>query len=277
MWHKRIANASTDGVQFMKDLRAIIADAGYGEKSFEYHWRFYDIELFFTLYAEFMTPMLLSFAAVLIVILIITSDLVATLVVTLCVIMTDIFVAGIIFYWNMTLNPIVLLQVVLGIGCSVDYSSHIAYAYLIEDVPEHLQKKINTKSAIRRYKAEKALSKMGSSVFHGGFSTWVSLSVLAPSRTYIFLAFYRMWFSIILFGMANGFLLLPVLLSLIGTVNTDMDHEKIRQEGILPDDYDLRSASSDNRSISLSESKSESSSESERANSARNENPKQDA
>ena len=136
--YKRIANASIEGVQFMKDIRAIVADAGYGEKSFEYDWRFYDIELFFTLFAEFLTPMLLSFAAVLIVILIITSDLVATLVVTLCVIMTDIFVAGIIYYWNMTLNPIVLLQIILGIGCSVDYSSHIAYAYLIEDVPEHL-------------------------------------------------------------------------------------------------------------------------------------------
>ena len=67
------------------------------------------MELFFTLYAEFVTPMFLSFAAVLVVILIITSDIVATFVVTLCVAMTDIFVAGIIFYWNLTLNPIVLL------------------------------------------------------------------------------------------------------------------------------------------------------------------------
>ena len=72
---------------------------------------------------------------------------------------------------------------------------------------------------------------MGSSVFHGGFSTWVSLSVLAPSKTYIFVVFYKMWFSIILFGMANGFLLLPVVLSFIGTVNTPMDHDKIRAEG----------------------------------------------
>ena len=66
--------------------------------------------------------------------------------------------------------------------------------------------------------AEKALSKMGSSVFHGGFSTFVSLSVLAPSKTYIFIVFYKMWFGIILFGMANGFLLLPVILSYFGTI-----------------------------------------------------------
>ena len=80
---------------------------------------------------------------------------------------------------------------------------------------------------------------MGSSVFHGGFSTFVSLSVLAPTKTYIFQVFYKMWFGIILFGMANGFLLLPVILSFVGTVNTVMDHSKIEEEGRLPTDHDL--------------------------------------
>ena len=93
--------------------------------------------------------MVLSFFAVLTVILVITSDITATLVVALCVIMTDLFLAGNIFYWNLTLNPIVILQVVLGIGCSVDYSAHIAYAYLVEEPPSTLM----TKSEIRKYKA----------------------------------------------------------------------------------------------------------------------------
>ena len=130
--------------------------------------------------------MILSFAAVLLVILVITSDLIATLVVAICVLMTDLFVAGLIFYWNLALNPIVMLQIILGIGCSVDYSAHIAYAYLVEEIPDEMKKHIKTDSQIRKYKAEKALSKMGSSVFHGGFSTFVSLSVLAPTKTYIF-------------------------------------------------------------------------------------------
>ena len=88
----------------------------------------------------------LSFVAVLFVILVITSDITATGVVATCVIMTDLFVAGLIFYWNLALNPIVLLQVILGIGCSVDYSAHIAYAYLVEDIPDELKKHIKTNS-----------------------------------------------------------------------------------------------------------------------------------
>ena len=71
---------------------------------------------------------------------------------------------------------------------------------------------------------------MGSSVFHGGFSTFVSLSVLAPSKTYVMKVFYRMWFGIILFGMANGFLLLPVLLSYFGPTKTSVDHSIFEQE-----------------------------------------------
>jgi len=57
---------------------------------------------------------------------------------------------------------------------------------------------------------------MGSSVFHGGFSTFLAIVTLAPSKTYIFLVFFRLWFGIILFGMSNGFMLLPVILSFIG-------------------------------------------------------------
>ena len=46
-----------------------------------------------------------------------------------------------------------------------------------------------------------------------------------------------MWFGIILFGMANGFLLLPVILSFVGTLQTVVE----KSEGELASDHDLRS------------------------------------
>ena len=81
---------------------------------------------------------------------------------------------------------------------------------------------------------------MGSSVFHGGFSTFLAISVLSPSRTYLFMVFYRLWFGIILFGMSNGFLFLPVVLSMVGPTNTaeldDDEHsEKEDEEPVKPD------------------------------------------
>lgn len=62
---------------------------------------------------------------------------------------------------------------------------------------------------------------MGSSVFHGAFSTFLAIVVLSPSKSYIFKNFFKMWFGIILFGVANGFILLPVLLSVCGPLNTE--------------------------------------------------------
>ena len=74
---------------------------------------------------------------------------------------------------------------------------------------------------------------MGSSVFHGGFSTFVAISVLAPAKTYIFVIFYRMWFGMILFGMANGFLLLPVILSFIGPTQVFIDPTEEKGEELV--------------------------------------------
>ena len=95
---------------------------------------------------------------------------------------------------------------------------------------------------------------MGSSVFHGGFSTFVALSVLAPSKTYIFVAFYRLWFGIILFGMANGFFLLPVILSFVGPTETVIDPTLFEKEGDKDTDYDIRSSSDANLECKSSDS-----------------------
>ena len=77
----------------------------------------------------------------LVIILLITSNITATFVVALSVAMTDLFLFGLLFYWGLTLNPMVILNIVISIGTSVDYSAHIAYAYLVESVPpgkEHI-------------------------------------------------------------------------------------------------------------------------------------------
>lgn len=77
------------------------------------------------------------------------------------------------------------------------------------------------------YKARVALSQMGSSVVHGGLSTFLAIIVLGGARSYIFKVFFRMWFGIIVFGLGNGFILLPVILSLIGpTSGTDLQMKK---------------------------------------------------
>ena len=92
---------------------------------------------------------------------------------------TDFFLVGVMYYWGLTLNGIVMLNVILAVGTSVDYCTHIAYAYTVTPVPddgEHV-----TKIKKREYKTKMALQTMGSSVFHGGFSTFIAIVVVSPS------------------------------------------------------------------------------------------------
>ena len=89
-----------------------------------------------TFFEEFSISLAISISAVLLVILVFTSDFTVTILVAICVIMTDLFLVGLLFFWGLTLNPVVSLQIILAIGTSVDYTAHIAYAYLLEPIPE---------------------------------------------------------------------------------------------------------------------------------------------
>lgn len=75
-----------------------------------------------------------------------------------------------------------------------------------------------------------ALASMGSSVFHGAASTFLAILPLAAAKSYIFTVFFRMWFGIIVFGVANGFILLPVLLSFIGPLKQNENYEAIKTD-----------------------------------------------
>ena len=151
-----------------------------------------------------------------IVILFITADFTVTILVAFAVFLVDVYILALVFYWNLTFNSIVVVQVVVAIGLAVDYSAHIGHTYLSVHPPN--TPKYRTDAAKRMYKSQKALSQMGSSIFHGAFSTFLAVAVLGSSASYIFVVFYKMWVGIIVFASSNGFLLLPVVLSYVGPV-----------------------------------------------------------
>lgn len=170
----------------------------------------------------------LSVLAVIVVVFVITADPMITVLVFLCVAMTDLFLFGHIHYMELTFNPLTSLNVIISMGISVDYSCHIAYAYLLEPIPK--DGSCDTNKKIRHHKTKAALKKMGPSVFHGGFSTFVAIFALVVNKTYVGKVIFRLWFGMIFFGLANGFLLLPVLLSLIGPTH-EVEEPSKAEEG----------------------------------------------
>ena len=207
---------------YLTDLRFITDTFGVPD-TFDFSGRHFDFETYFTLEKDFVLCITLSLLAVLIVVMLVTADVMTTVLVTLMVSITDFLLIGSIHYLGLTFNGIVVLNVILAVGTSVDYSTHIAYGYLTQDVPKSIQAKTNRE--IRAYRAKMAMRSMGPSVFHGAFSLLAAILLTAPSRTYIFIVFFRLWASILLYGMANGLVLLPVIISFIGPVDLISDKE----------------------------------------------------
>merc|ERR1711916_307923 len=93
----------------------------------------------------------------------------------------------------------------LAVGLSIDYSAHIAHAFL------HVHEET------RKARVSKALGEMGVSVINGASSTFLAVVVLSPSASYIFSTLFRVFFLSSVLGAAHGLILLPVVLLWFGS------------------------------------------------------------
>ena len=222
---KQITTVAIQGVKYLDDIRRIERESGL-EGTFSYATEYLDFEQYVVFTKETVLSVALSLVAVFFVIMFIAGSLFVTVLVTISVLLVDLFLVALIYYWGLTFNSVVVVNVVIAIGLAVDYSAHIAHTYLTVITGP----KQKTDKQKRAYKARTAVSQMGSSVFHGGFSTFLAISVLGFSKSYVFVVFFKLWVGIILFGMSNGFFLLPVIFSFIGPTDNPDHHDDDEEE-----------------------------------------------
>ena len=124
-------------------------------------------------------------------------------IVIFCVAATIIEVAGFMHFWGLTVDVISCNTLVISIGLCVDFSAHIAHGFL-------------SSSGDRNQRIISTLVKIGPAVLNGGLSTLLAFILLAFSKSYIFLSFFKIFFLICVLGLYHGLIALPVVLSIAG-------------------------------------------------------------
>jgi Niemann-Pick C1 protein len=133
---------------------------------------------------------------------------------TVLMIVTDII--GTMGVFNVSLNAVSLVNLVICVGIGVEFCAHIARAFMFPSraVMERAKNKFRGRDA----RAWTALVNVGGSVFSGITVTkFLGVFVLAFTRSKIFEIYYfRIWLALVVFASTHALIFLPVALSLIG-------------------------------------------------------------
>ncbi|XP_054003081.1 patched domain-containing protein 3 isoform X1 [Hylaeus anthracinus] len=200
----------------VKELRRICADSPLNASVFHPYFVFFDqFELVKPTSIQCMVfgaliMMLISFIFI--------PNVLCCLWVAFCIISIELGVAGYMALWDVNLDSISMINLIMCIGFSVDFTAHICYAYM------------SSKQKTPDDRVKESLYSLGLPIVQGATSTILGLVALVLAGTYIFMVFFKMVFLVIFIGAMHGMLLLPVLLSLFGpTTVDDEDTEQTKQ------------------------------------------------
>lgn len=198
---KNVMDANDDK-DMMVELRKIAEDSEFNVTVFNPFFIYFD--QYVLVRTTSIQAVCLAAGIMMVVSLIFIPNPLCSLWVAFSIVSIEIGVVGYMTLWGVNLDSISMINLIMCIGFSVDFSAHISYSYLAAkvDTPEE--------------RVRECLYALGLPILQGGLSTILGITALIMAPSYIFITFFKTVFLVIFFGALHGIFLLPVLLSLLG-------------------------------------------------------------
>merc|ERR1719237_271062 len=136
----------------------------------------------------------LAIAAISVITLLLLANVRICVFVICIVVITLTDIVGFLHFWDITIDIISCVNIVLAIGLCVDYSVHIGLAFMVA-------------KGSRKDKAVEAVASIGPAVFNGGFTTFLAVILCSLSYSHVFLTFFKVFVLTVLFGLFHGLVL----------------------------------------------------------------------
>ena len=172
--------------------------------SFVYSDIFLTVEGFKIIRSELFSNVGLAIMSVGIIVLLTVASFVTSLIITLNVGFCIIEILGFMWAIGIAIDSVSVINIVLAVGLSVDYSAHVGHAFMVKGGNN------------RDRRVTETLADIGAAVLCGATSTFLAVAVLLGSSSYVFNVLSTQFALTVALGVSHGLILLPVLLSLLG-------------------------------------------------------------
>jgi len=192
-------------IDAMEETRDMVASRDDLPPAFPYSEEFTTIEGFIVIRKELFLKVGLAIVVVGIIAFFTVASLITSLLITLSVASCICGILGFMWAIGIAIDSVSVINLVLAVGISVDYSAHVGHCFMVKGGSD------------KNKRVTESLADIGSAVLQGATSTFLAVVVLLFSSSYVFETLSRQFVLTVVCGVLHGLVLLPVLLSLVGS------------------------------------------------------------
>nr|XP_006820668.1 PREDICTED: patched domain-containing protein 3-like [Saccoglossus kowalevskii] len=198
--------------EMMEKVRSIAEDSPIPMIAFHPAFIFYD--QYTEILPSTLQTMGIAAASMLLVSLLLIPHPICSLWVTFSVFSISVGVIGFMTHWDISLDAISMINIIICIGFSVDFSAHITYSFVVSP------------AATNNERAISSLRALGMPILQGAISSILGVVALCTAEAYTFRTFFKTNFLAIGFGALFALVFLPTFLTFFGPKVQEKDIPK---------------------------------------------------